>query len=494
MNDDTTSDDALDGEFDTDDACDDLDYRVCCALTRGDLAEVTSELTEGADVLARLAPTRQAEWLIAAIGAPTHSSALLVRLLEAGLDPSAVYDELGPDYAQSPAMAAAAAGRLDLLEMLAEAGANLHWSSPTGANAASYILPSRASQAPRPDTPERAAVAAWLEERGVKVDPLCLDSQRKLNWAAYGPNSWPDIPPLAELGFDVSILGWPPFMQRIVSDAASVDEVAALPASELAHRDSWDRTPLILSAAAGRADLVSALLSRGSSLNEQAWCGATALHVAARHDHMTVIDALLDAGMDIESPNEFGEPALREAVAHGHLGSITRLLDRGASMGPRPDPRHLGENLDHLIHEAASADTLRLLIERGAPVNDVSGCGKWPLRSACAWGDANLVGHLLALGADPNLTSTGETALFDAVRQESLACIDALLDAGARINAQDCDGWTCLWHVESPDVARHLLARGADPALPDEIGSLPESWNLPREVTDLYREHRGRAK
>jgi hypothetical protein len=323
---------------------------------------------------------------------------------------------------------------------------------------------------------------------------LCPDSQRKLHWAAYGPDSWPDIPHLGELGFDLSITGWTPFMNRIVSGEASVDEVAALPASEWAHRDGWYRTPLILSAAAGRADLVAALLARGSSLNEEAWCGATALHVAARHNHVAVIDALLNAGMDVESANEFGDSALEEAVSHGHLAAITRLLDRGASMDPRPDPRHIGELRDHLIHEAADAATLRLLIERGAPVNDVSGCGEWPLRSACAWGDTNLVRYLLDHGSDPNLTSTGETALFDAVREGSLDIIDALLAAGADINAQDVDGNTCLWLVESADLARHLLTRGANPALPDEIGSLPESWYLPREVVDLYREHRRSAE
>ena len=53
--------------------------------------------------------------------APTHSAPLIARLLDAGLDPNAINDEIGPEYARSPAIAAAAAGRIDSLEMLVEA-------------------------------------------------------------------------------------------------------------------------------------------------------------------------------------------------------------------------------------------------------------------------------------------------------------------------------------------------------------------------------------
>lgn len=104
-----------------------------------------------------------------------------------------------------------------------------------------------------------------------------------------------------------------------------------------------------------------------------------------------------------------------------------------------------------------------MLLQRGAPVNDVSGEGTWLLRIACMNGDLDLTTHLPAHGADPNLTWSGLTALFDAVRADSIPCVDVLLAAGADINAQDVDGWTCLWSVPSVEMAHHLLAHGAPP-------------------------------
>jgi ankyrin repeat protein len=135
---------------------------------------------------------------------------------------------------------------------------------------------------------------------------------------------------------------------------------------------------------------------------------------------------------------------------------------------------------------------LKLLLEVGLEINDVSGGGSWPLHDACEQGNAEAVRFLLEHGADPNLTSTGETALFAAVAKDNLECVRLLLDAGAHVNAQDVDGWTCLFHLCSETVARCLLDRGADPGLRDQTGGLPEDWGrIPKAIRELLQAKRG---
>ena len=98
------------------------------------------------------------------------------------------------------------------------------------------------------------------------------------------------------------------------------------------------------------------------------------------------------------------------------------------------------------------------------------------------------VALLLQAGADPNLTSTGQTALFNAVMADSLDCVRMLIEAGADVNATDCDGWTCLFHLRSAEVARFLLEQGASPAIADQCGGLPEDWpRIPLPVRQLLK-------
>jgi ankyrin repeat protein len=110
-------------------------------------------------------------------------------------------------------------------------------------------------------------------------------------------------------------------------------------------------------------------------------------------------------------------------------------------------------------------------------------------------GNADEVRHLLKRGAQPDLTSTGETALFAAIRSGNRECVDALLDAGADVNRMDVDGWTCLWYVDNVVMASHLIARGADPSI-GEYGRgdrYPEDCQFHkqnRELRELFRHHR----
>lgn len=60
--------------------------------------------------------------------------------------------------------------------------------------------------------------------------------------------------------------------------------------------------------------------------------GYTALHHAARHNHVNIATWLLENGADVNSRNNYGFTPLHVASARGSLDVIKVLLSNGASV------------------------------------------------------------------------------------------------------------------------------------------------------------------
>lgn len=470
--------------------CTELEMEMKTAMDLKDAARCRKLLREKGQWLAKFKGYQLTELMDVAIKAGDAADELLGLLLEAGVPSHCVYDNIGASYQHTPLVTAARCGRLDLIRKLVSHGADPFWSSPTGANALSEIFSSRACQAPACDSPETEEIREWLVLQGLRIDPTCADSRRKMKWASSSPNSWPDIPALIELGISIGETGWTPFMHNIAMGVAKAETVADLSADELSHRDDWNRTPFLLAVAAGELDLAKALFERSGDIHAASHCGATALHLAAENNHCHMIEWLLANGFPLDARDQFGHSALHSAVGRDCVDAATLLLQKGA------DVHEKDENGFGLIHEVSFEEDLsmlQVLLGAGADVNDISGGGCWPLYDACHSGNVAAVSFLLGAGADPNLTSNGTTALFAAVIGNDIECVRLLLDAGADVNATDCDGWTCLFHLGSDQVADYLLEHGADPRIADQCDGLPEDWaRIPFSVREKLRERRKR--
>lgn len=464
-----------------------LEMALNAAMAVGDTGTFCTLLREKKAVLAEFKNHEFAKLMDAAIETGSAADEFVGMLLEAGVPAHCVYDRIGTDYQHTPVITAAKRGRLDLIEKLMAAGADLFWKSPTGANVLSEILPSRTSQAPIDDTPEGVSIRDWLVARGVRFDPDCADSRRKMIWASSFPASWPDVPTLLGLGIPFSATGWSAFMFDLAMGRASAGSVEKLTPAELNHRDRWSRTPFLLAVTAGNLPIAQALLSSGSDLHARGHCGTTALHIAASHNYCDIIEWLLAGGAQLDVRNEFGGSPLHDAVTAESLEAAALFLREGADLWG-------SHEVSLLIHEVSyygAFSMLKLLLGAGAKVNSVSDCGSWPLRDACEAANADAVSFLLREGADPNLTSTGETALFAAVSSDSIECVRMLLEAGADVNAQDVDGWTCLFCLRSERVADLLLNHGASPGISDQCGKLPEDWErIPLAIRCKLRNRR----
>jgi ankyrin repeat protein len=444
------------------------------AATAGNLEEFAKLLAAGAEIPADLTGCEQAEWLIGAVKSD-QAQDFLELLLKAGLNPASVYDRIGDAYQSNAFIAAAERGRIDLMEMLIKAGADPHWKSPSGTNAAGEILSCLLSQDHQHATLDLHGVKQWLDDHGVRFDPSCEDSQRKLQYAASGPYSWPKVPTLIHLGIDPTVLKWTPFMMKVAMGTATIQDALEMPIEELTWSDCWQRTPFLFAVVAGRKDLAEILLERGSDLLERGRCGASALHLAPVY----LKEWLVHRGIPVDIHDDFQHTPLRGAGAD----AARCLLSLGA------DPNAIDRNGYRVIHDADDLETIQLLFEAGADLNAVSGGGTWPLSDACRAGDCKLVSFLLKNGAIVDLKSSGETAIHAAVVSDSIECVELLLDAGATINALDVDGWTCLWYAKSLNMARCLLDKGADPRIADMFGDLPETW-VSLEISRLFRQRR----
>ena len=84
-----------------------------------------------------------------------------------------------------------------------------------------------------------------------------------------------------------------------------------------------------------------------------------------------------------------------------------------------------------------------------------------------AWnGDAEMVKHLLAAGANVNAVNKNNlTALFMAALQGRLEILRILVDAGAGVNTCNKDGWPVVMAAARnghAEVVRQLIIAGAD--------------------------------
>jgi uncharacterized protein len=138
-----------------------------------------------------------------------------------------------------------------------------------------------------------------------------------------------------------------------------------------------------------------------------------------------------------------GDLDLFEAASVGALGRLDALLeDRSAATAWSSD----GFTALHLAAFFGQPDAARLLIERGADIEAAAtnrrfAGGAHPLHSAVAARDREIVGILLAAGADPNARQHGGfTPLLEAAQLGDADLAGLLLEHGADAKATLDDG------------------------------------------------------
>ncbi len=167
---------------------------------------------------------------------------------------------------------------------------------------------------------------------------------------------------------------------------------------------------------------------------------AVSLMTAVKIGDIERIAERLDAGIDPDSRDlRYGATLLHWAA---DAETVNLLLDRGAT----PEARsNTGITALHFMVRDGRISAARVLIERGLDVDiESSESLNTPLMNVAKRGTPEVAEFLIAAGADVNRANVaGTTPLYWAAKYNTAAMLDTLLDAGAdptaRVNEQSSD-------------------------------------------------------
>ena len=399
---------------------------------------------------------------------------------------------------------------------------------------------------------QQSTTARALLRQRVDVNTPDVDGTTPLQWAAH----WNDLETVKSLLaagakanaanrygvtplHEAATIGSAPILSALLRAGAKADAVYG-----------EGETALMLAARSGNVESVRLLLEANADANAaEKFRGQTALMLAASENHAAVVKALLAAGARpntrsieytfqkltggaggiIHDRPQGGVTALMLAARQGALDAGAALVAGGADMAME-EPQYGFTALQTAIFNGHYAFA-KLLIEKGAPVNDGSLYIVVEMRNLAKYTNRpnppdseNGVSHLdvakllIDKGADVNAryaktipprqaqgninVAPGSTALYRAVRAIDLASVKLLVDAGANPSLALTDGSTPLMAAaglgaprggdeevteagdrnDPVDVMKVLVEKGADVNAVNDLGMTPMHYAVQRGV------------
>lgn len=301
---------------------------------------------------------------------------------------------------------------------------------------------------------------------------------------------------------------------------------------------SQGETPLMFAARSGNAEAVRVLLDKGANIEAtEKLRGSTALLWAAEQNHPQVIKVLLERGAKADAKTSIaaagggrgggnargkgGAGAAKggaPAPAAGDVAALTPAPPAPAAAKGKAAPAAAVEDDDPdaafarppaggnggitaliLATREGGMESMKTLLDAGAPINQQSANGNTALIVAAMNGNAETINYLLDRGADVNLANTtGWTPLYLTIKARTMEkgtmpnpkvdqdglfkAISFMLDHGANVNAkirgntEVHNGIAATWLREGGATAflrasfcadlpvmKLLLSKGADP-------------------------------
>ena len=191
----------------------------------------------------------------------------------------------------------------------------------------------------------------------------------------------------------------------------------------------------------------------------------TGLHAAAAKGDVSAIDALLAGGAAVDARDSHGRTPLLVAAHASHAAAARALVKGGA------DPRAVESRRYDIVTIAAVKDDvpmLKLALELGGdPKAITSPYDGTALIAAAHLGHDEVVRVLIAAGAPlDHVNNLGWTAVIESIvlgdgGRRHVACLQALLDAGANPNLPDRQGQTPLALARGRGFAQMVSALAA---------------------------------
>jgi len=437
------------------------------------------------------------------------------KMLRDGIDVNS-RDELG----NTALIAAAGQGHEDLVALLLSHGAEINAQSNDGTTAmmaaaiignkeiAGKLLASGANIDIKRGNGETAlfdatnsgqtAMVAWLLEQG--ADPNIQNQGDKKKYYGYTPLMY-----AAQHGISGQDIDWVAMVNTLLKHNAKPN---------ITNKN--DDTALTIAERNGYTDIAT-VLSKHGARNELEYAGLDreeALIRAAKMNDIAKTQELLEGVAKPNYRNNItGITSLLVASFYGHAEIVGLLVKYGADVNNVPwgltDQRiaasSISVNERGLLHAAADGDTAlitairkgfpeisQFLLDHGADVNVANRNDEIPAFVAADLGRADIMGQLLAKGANPNRSQPlkdidpliininredeKNPLLIQATINGHDETVAKLLAAGADANIRDHENKTALYWAVSQgffNIVQALLGKGADPDIKDNVGTTP---------------------
>lgn len=245
-------------------------------------------------------------------------------------------------------------------------------------------------------------------------------------------------------------------------------------------------SPLCLAVVSGQADIVKLLLNNKADANAPGFNQKTLLWEAVQHSNTEIAEELLAHGADANARDAYNQTPLDFAMARGARKTVELLLAHGADANARD-----GNNQTPLDLAVGQDDrnVVESLLAHGADVNATDAVGGTALSYAVNSDNLEMTELLLSNKADPNVNvvrqggfqgSTKMPLLMEAVAEDNTEIArdiaKALLTHGANVNARDPSGETALFSAvrkDSLELTKLLLSNKAEVNVQDKDGKTP---------------------
>jgi ankyrin repeat protein len=204
------------------------------------------------------------------------------------------------------------------------------------------------------------------------------------------------------------------------------------------------------------------------------------LHAASYINCVHCVKLLLSLGSDVNAKNEDNKTSLHYALQD--LEMLKILLEN------KPNADNIQSSLINAI-EINNIDAVRLLLDFGADVNNISGEEKeTPLHVAADRGNAAILKLLIKKGAYVNRKNVyGNSVLHDMAERGNCQMASQILKAGADVNAKNRSGKTALHlAVKDENLVQLLIDYGADATVCDDMGRLPLHYSALHGVKGTF--------
>ena len=216
--------------------------------------------------------------------------------------------------------------------------------------------------------------------------------------------------------------------------------------------DFFGKTSLFIAIERKSKELVDILLQSGADVNKVNRKGASPLYYAALSKQEECFHSIYEAGTNVNISNNIGSTVLMALASHGLLNKIESVLKAGAYVNAY-DKYECTALLYAAKHDHHNC--VQKLVQAGADVNARNKYGEIALIFAVRNMNHSCVKILLEAGADVNASivvpGMGNTPLLEAASKGDGQLVRTLLQANAKINVIDKNGYNAL--------TRHIATR-----------------------------------